>query len=280
MKIKKVLLRTSFFTIVFVFLATFITGGEQSDQVQTLLGVSSFIFGIFLAFYTANSHGRFNDVMKGLRIDSGILKFIYLSSKLFPEQVQERIKTLIDNYLIEQLDYFLYDFDKSQKQLDDLFEYILFLKPETKEQQTAYDNMIDEMNEATKNRKQVESNVTAHLSIFEWSILIVLLVIILFCLFYINDSTIISILLTTMLSTASAIMLLTLYDLDSLRWQEQYRIWDPLQRLFREMNLLPYYPDAAIASGRIRPLKGKVRIAHYPNKYPDMSGKEIEETEI
>ncbi|MDD3647808.1 MAG: hypothetical protein PHS44_04915 [Candidatus Dojkabacteria bacterium] len=280
MNIKKIILRTMLLFTVFALSAYIIKGNGSNDQLQTLLGVSSFIFGIFLAFYTANSHGRFNEVMQGLRIDSGILKFIYLSSKLFPEVTHERIKSLIDKYLIEQLDYFLYDFDKSQRQLDELFEYILQLKPETKEQETAYDNMIDQLNEATKNRKQIESNVTAHLSVFEWCILVVLLVIILFCIYFLNDNTAISIILTTMLSTASGIMLLTLYDLDSLRWQEQYRIWNPLQRLFREMNLLPYYPDAAITSGRIKPLKGKVRIAHYPNKYPDMSGKEVEETEL
>lgn len=41
------------------------------------------------------------------------------------------------------------------------------------------------------------------------------------------------------------------------------------------MGLLSYYPDPAIKSGRIKPLKGKVRVAYYPNKYPSMKGKEV-----
>lgn len=58
-------------------------------------------------------------------------------------------------------------------------------------------------------------------------------------------------------------------------------IWEPLHNLFKYLDLLPYYPEEVIRSGRINLPKGeKVRLVQYPDPYPDMSNKAIKEVEV
>ena len=106
--------------------------------------------------------------------------------------------------------------------------------------------------------------------------LIGLLSIILFSIFYVKDNTIPSIIITVLLSTSSVMLLLIIRDLNSLRWKEQTWIWDPLAQAFKEMDLLPYVPEMLIKLGRVTYPKGtKVRVANYPKKYPDFTGKKV-----
>lgn len=80
--------------------------------------------------------------------------------------------------------------------------------------------------------------------------------------------------LTILLSTSSFIFILILRDLDGLFWKEQDWIWEPLNQLFSELDLIPYYPVDVIKQKRAKLEKGlKIRVAYYPNPYPDQSGK-------
>ncbi len=141
--------------------------------------------------------------------------------------------------------------------------------------------MVRILIETTKNRKQVEALVRRSMLRFEWAILLTLLAVILFCLFSLNNGTAVSIITTTLLSSAAITLVFVLKDLDSLRWKEEYGIWDPLGDLFLELDLLPYYPKTVLDTGRTRLKKGqKVRIAEYPNPYPDITGKKIKIIEV
>jgi hypothetical protein len=71
--------------------------------------------------------------------------------------------------------------------------------------------------------------------------------------------------------------------LDNLAWQEQNWIWKPLTNLFIELDLFPYFPIDVLNSGRLslKEIKKwdkvkKIRVAHYPLSYPDMTGKKVE----
>ena len=82
--------------------------------------------------------------------------------------------------------------------------------------------------------------------------------------------------ISVLVSTASVMLLLVIRELDSLRWKEHGWIWEPLEDLFSDLDLLPYYPAEVISEGRAVPKKeAKVRIAYYPKQYPDFTGKKI-----
>jgi hypothetical protein len=69
-------------------------------------------------------------------------------------------------------------------------------------------------------------------------------------------------------------LMILLRKLDRLRWHERTSIWDPTSRLFRSMGLDPYVPRDVITSGRYQPV-GRVRVAEYPDTYPDRTNKVI-----
>jgi len=136
--------------------------------------------------------------------------------------------------------------------------------------------MVDLLTGSIRERKRVETLIQEPMIGFEWVSIITLFLVILFCIFYLNTGDAISIAISILLSTAAVILMFVLRDLNDLSWKERCWVWQPLETLFRELNLLPYYPKSALDLGRVKPEKGqKIRIAEYPNPYPDMIGKTV-----
>lgn len=265
-----------FFFFVFLFIGFFITGGTINSQIQSTFTASTFLFGIFVAFSIANSQSKLNKVNETLREDSAIWLFVYKTSDVFGPKVKKRTQELIDLYFIDQIDYFLEDFKYSNKSFFKLFDFLINLETENSRQEKVYGNILNSVEDSLKNRKLVETLLKEHVSKFEWISILSLLGVILFFIFNINNGSIISIISSILLATSAVTIVFVLRDLDSLHWKEQSWIWEKLENLFNELELLPYYPKEVLSSGRGRVEKGRqVRIAEYPNLYPDMSGKVV-----
>lgn len=246
------------------------------DLAENIFGPTTFVFGVFLAFYTSTSHARFNSVVESLQKENGMILFLHKLSKVFPAPVHEKFTSLIDNYLIAEIDYFLIDFSKSRTEFENLLDHIITYKPSTPQEESYHDEMIDQMGDLTVNRKQIEANVRSTLASIEWAILIILLAVSCLSLLAMNANTAAASITSALVVTTMVTMLLVLRMLEDFRWKEKTRIWDPLARNFESIGLLPYYPYALIQTKRIKPRPGKVRVAKYPHPYPDMTGKVVE----
>ena len=75
-------------------------------------------------------------------------------------------------------------------------------------------------------------------------------------------------------------MLIVLYKYDNLRWGKNEWVWKRLPVTFASLGLKPYFPDAIFRYGESTKPKGIIRVANYPNKYPDMTGKIVTVEEI
>jgi len=266
--------------ILFVLVAMFIKGRPGEPAASALFGASTFLFGIFIAFSISNCYSRYSKINELLNCDEGILLFVYRASESFGEKVKTDIRRLLDVYLIDQIDYCLVDFRNSNGSFLKLFDYVLRLSPKSKKEEAAHDKMVDLLADSMKNRKLVETLVREPMHRFEWASILVLLVIVIFCIFILNDGSLFSMVSSVLLATSAMVFTLILEDLDSLRWKERYWIWEALDGLFRELDLVPYYPGDLVLSKRIVLQKGKkVRIATYPNQYPNMTGKSVETVE-
>ncbi len=273
---------------VFILLSYFIKGNNELTFSETIffsfLVVSTFIFGIILAFSIANRHSRLSNIRESLRAQDSILINIYLSSRIFNDKVLAKIREKIDEFLISQIDYKLIDFDKeSPQKLKELYFFLEDLEEKSEKQKQVKSNLLDDMRDLVKLQKEISYYIKSKMMFYEWFSLTILGLIILFCLLYTNENSVISVIITSLLGTALSLLLFVLKDLDSLGWQEQNWIWEPLSRLFTELDLLPYYPEDLFKQGRLR-IKDieqvvgvkEVRIAHYPHKYPDFRDKKIE----
>ena len=267
--------------IIFAFIGIFIKGQGQNTLITTMLSVATFLFGIIGAYVLSDRHRRIDELQKILRGDDASYLNIYELSKIFGGKVQEKIKHLIDEFIIATIDYKLEDFPKSNKHFTNLFDFIENLKPKGEKQKEAYKQMLDTLREANINRKNIEYLVRDTMIKFKWFVLIGLWLIIIFSMFYLNNNSPFSIIIVVLLSSASVMFLLIIRDLDTLRWKEEQWIWDPLDQLFEELNLLRYYPEQVLQSRRTHIKKGtRVRSAHYPYPYPDFRKKEVKVVRI
>ncbi|MBI5880599.1 hypothetical protein HZB90_00540 [archaeon] len=263
--------------IISTILAIFFPGRSLSDSVRTLLSVSSFLFGIFVAFSISDRHSRLKEIRTQLREGDALIFDIYKHSAVFGKKTQDMCRFLLDDWVIATIDYKLEDFHKARGKFIAVYDFVLSLKPSNNKQNIAYGKMLDIIKDMNKENKRMRYLVTDRISLSEWGSILALSGIILFCLFYINSGSLSSMVLTVLLSVTLTLLVLVLRDLDDLYWKEQKWIWDPLTDLFHELDLLPYFPDDVFIRRRIRLKPGlKYRVGRYAHPYPDMTDKTIE----
>jgi ABC-type multidrug transport system fused ATPase/permease subunit len=267
--------------IIFFLLAFFAKGSDTSDFIKIILSSASFLFGIIIAFSIADRHNRLSSIRKSLREQDALLLNTYMLSGLFEKKVLEETRRRIDSFLISQIDYKLVDFNKeSPKKLKELYRFLENLKIKNKNQEQAVKKILDNLEGLEKIQKEVDYQVNNKMPLFEWINLLILGLTILFCLFYVNTGSLISVIIVSALSASLLFLLFVLDELNSLMWQEKSWIWEPLSNLFIQLDLIPYFPEGVFKKERLKieHLKefNTARIARYPDPYPNMLNKKIE----
>jgi hypothetical protein len=252
---------------------------EITELSTTLLSIVAFLFGIFLAFSITNRQHRLNSIRQLLRVDDGLMADSYQLTKIFPKKVTKQTRIILDKYLIKQIDYTLNDYEKSNKEIMSLYNFVLQLKPRTDLQKEAQKKMIDNVRTILQHRKRIIYNIHNRMFVFEWIALIGLYVVFIILMFQLNDGSGLAVLILPILATVLTLLLWILQNLNNLRWQESSWIWKQLSNLFLELDLVPYFADDIIDKNRIskKHLKGikKYRKGIFPYKYPEMTGKRI-----
>ena len=210
-----------------------------------------------------------------LKQHNGYLLLIYRLSKSFDRQIQDEIRRLIDEYLIEQIDYELPDFHFSEKSFQKFYDFILNIDHNEK-QDKFYENMLDAANNISLLRSQIETQVREKIPAYQWFAALALVVITLWTFYEMSGSSVAGIIATTISTGALLLLVLVLKESDSLKFNNYKWTWQPLRELFLSLNLLPYFPGDLIASGEVKLLPNEVfREASYANKYPNMNGKTV-----
>jgi hypothetical protein len=247
------------------------------SEANTVASMATFLFGIFVSFTISNKYSRLTNISSLLKIDEANLLAIYKYSHEFGTEVTNKVRELIDNNLVTQLDYYLVDYRKSNSSYYKLFDYILTLEPTTPGQEVAYAQINSLLTLTSSNRKQVETLVLQRTSTLEWVSLGSLLCLIYMCILGINTGSPFSVIASSVMVTVAVLLLFVLRDLDTLSWQQDKWIWQPMHNLFLDLDLLPYYPSPTLSSHEAKPPIGdKVRVAHYKADYPNVSEKDIE----
>jgi hypothetical protein len=241
-----------------------------------MLGVASFIFGIFFTYFLGISSNKFAKITEALRRDDKTLLGIYYHSRSLKREYHEKITKLLDDYLVNELDYYLVDYPKTSTKFFKLFDYCESINPVGFKEENAYEQIQDLLNEALENRKAVESQLSYKISSFEWFALVLFAGVIVVCMYILSNGSIETSLMIATVSMGITAVLYLLYDIDNLQWKEDKLIWIPLTQLFKDMNSSPYFPKKVYQRINLKLEKGTIRLATYPNKYPDFSDKKIE----
>jgi hypothetical protein len=252
--------------------------GQPPEVPSVFMQVAPFIFGILIAFSIANRHSRISSIRRELRRQDAVLLNIYSLSKTFGSAVSSEIHRKIDALLMIQLDYDIVDFDKVVPKLLELRSVILKIKPDPLRDHI-FEKMVDNADSLTEIQKEVSYQAKSRMLFYEWITLIVLAGVIITSLYGDHGFVPLSFILVPFISSSLVLLFAILYELDVLKWQERQWIWEPLTELFEELDLLPYYPEAIFNGDRMKIHElgaERFRIAHYPNPYPDISGKSVE----
>ena len=251
--------------------------GSLGDASKILLTVTSFVFGFYVNNLITQARNRHSKVVESLREEGGYIKAIYLILKSsFENNKVTETRDAIDIYLIAGMDYKVYDYVMSAPQFAELYNKVMNLKPENKQQDGGWGQIIRVIAEISKGRTRIETLVKERVSTFEWLTTYTLLTLVIYFIYTLNSGTLLSIMITASISTSLTMLLIVLYSLDSLRWKEDKWFWDPLKELFTSVNLIPYYPKILVDTGRVKLVRDQpVRLAEYPYPFPDMKDKRI-----
>lgn len=264
---------------IFFFIIAFLFKGHNLNSVmETVLSVSSYLFAILLGFSIINRKERINSIRSLLRSNDATLLSIYETSKLYGDEVTKKIQKLIDDILIKQIDYRLVDIDKSTQELLLLLRFCYSLKTDNSNKDEKL-TMMDNCKDLLSNQKEVIYWIKDGMMFFEWISTLVLCSIIIFCIYLLNDGSLVMFITVPFLATTLVLLLFILRDLNNLRWQEGDWIWGRLVDLFKELDLPPYLDVNLFKNSRVNKkllnLPAEYRLVEYPSKYPKFDDKII-----
>jgi len=273
------LLKTLIYPISFILvilLVIFLRVDRNVEFIGTILGVSTFLFGIFLAFSLSDRHNRIDQIRENDSGERSQMIFLFDTSKIFGKVFQKRLQNAIDKYIMATLDYKIWDYEKTEKEYKKVVEVALSAKLRDKKDASFFSYFIEATNNLGMARKHTIGLISDRLSVFEWTTFFLFSVVIVGSLVLLNLGTIVSIIIIAIISFSIILLLSFLYDLDNLSWKEEIRIFEPYAKTFESIGLLRYYPEALIKQRRVNLHKGKkCRIGVFPHPYPNLKGKKI-----
>ncbi|MDR1300694.1 MAG: hypothetical protein LBK50_03230 [Candidatus Nomurabacteria bacterium] len=246
---------TILFAIVFYAITIIFPGpGTQPE----FAGPAATIFSILLGFMVANSQSRMNSIYERLKTENSNNLIIYRLSAAFGTSTQDKIRDLLDQYLMDQIDYNIEEFEYSSYSFEKLYNYILQLDPTDNRQDKAIIKSLDILNLSTVNRGQIEAESKHRLSLGQWASILALMFVTIITVWTMSDGGWWGGAVLTALASAVVLMVLTMRDMNNLKWGNASWTWQPLHKLFKDIGLVPYYTSAIINDHEADIAKGEL----------------------
>lgn len=279
---KRFLIISSFLVILLVAVYFKLTneGSLDNQLIDTARTISSFIFGVLFAYYLDSSNEKHKLIVSNLRKDDALMISIHQQVKYFNENTKAEMIKRMDSYLQAQIDFVLSDYYLSGKEFMKLYTFIQDIEVTNPKEKEAREKILLLLDNSLEVRKNVEANAYNKITAGEWITLFIFALIILLTTIGLYNGSLESIIVTALLSSGVIILLVLLDKIDSLSWRQDEYIWLPLTLLFRDVDLLPYFPINIVKHRKLKDVKGMVRVATYPHSYPDCSGKTINNMEL
>ena len=244
------------------------------DVDVALASMTTFLFGVLLAFTIARTRERIAMVQDLVSRGNASLLSLHQMAEVFPAEERAAIRELIDCQLVDQIDYRLVDNHRSAPSHQALVTAVYALEPQNSQQGTVYRVMVETCVDMGTNRLLIETTAGQSLSPLEWTGMLLLLFLLISLIAVLPGGTVLGAIAAGVLAGTLVTLMVLLRKLDLLRWHERVSIWEPAARLFRSMGRHPYVPRDVIDHGRYRPT-GTIRVVDYPDPYPDRSTKVV-----
>lgn len=264
--------------IILLCISLFLPLCNHAFDLQNLLNIVSLLFVIILGFFIAAATSNYLNFQSLLAEEDGALISLCNIVKLTEPSSKDKITKLIDQYVINTLDYKLGEYiDYTQKDYDQIIKMVDEIKIDQKNPESSA--LFPYMHEVKANLFKVRGNIALSAKRvvhgIHWTILILLSLIIEFLLLSIRNGSFSISAITGIITIILYLTLILLYEIDNNVFLEKQLAFQNPQRLFQAIGELPYYPEIAIKKHLIKKPTGKYRIGIYKD-YPKSFDKTIE----
>jgi hypothetical protein len=236
--------------LVFIVIAIYLPSGGGNRDIELILTISTFIFAILVGFFISRLNNRYDTVRDLMAKEDGLWTSYYRASMFFGKKFQQRMKKIIDNYYIVMFDFELDDYYKPtvryfEEAYKELNNNVKFKKNNS---DNVFDDMVVTLQEIETTRNTTSVLGGQRLTLGQWSILLTLSFIIVFCLYYLVSGIIFKIIMV-ILSTAIVTVLLTVRDLQNFRLGGKLMVEESGQEVFEALGVPRYYHKSYLKQG-------------------------------
>jgi len=225
------------FLIVASFLAAyFFPGVEENETIQTSITFIGILFGIIVGFFITDLYARYQAIRSNAAIDSSSLSTFYAFAKILGENKKNKAwlkkqQTLIDNYVKKFMKLPWERYSETEKEFSAIVDSLKEIKYDTNKENETYSNILSIISQHSDAREKLVMFGKASLSVGRWLVVLFLGGLLLGSLFYVKDSSLVSIIFTGVLSSAILILLFVLRDLSNLNFGENAVSVEPYERV-------------------------------------------------
>lgn len=236
-------------TIGVIGLVAFVPAPASPVDVDIILTVSTFLFAILAGFYISRLGNRYDTIRQLVASEDAAMLCLYRAALFFPAAFVKKVRTAIDRYYIVSYDHSLseYAYKQSAPYYFALWDAVRSLQSTTPD--GAYEAMFTSLIDIEKSRNASSAIAQERLRVGEWSILLILIGIIGFCIFLLREPTIFSSMVTVLFSSALLLVLFLVRDLQNLMLGGGALLEESGQEVLEFLGLSRYYHESFLRTG-------------------------------
>ncbi|MFH1291276.1 MAG: hypothetical protein ABIH79_01840 [archaeon] len=242
-KIKHVL----FLAVLVSFLASYFFPGVGDDvMVQNSITFIGILFGIIVGFFIADLYSRYQGIRANAGTDSSCLSTFYFFAKILANETKNKqwlndVEKRIHNYVNKFMPLPWERYSETEKEFSDLGKSLEELKYSGEKANETYSNLLNVYNQHSEAREKLVMFGQDKLSWGEWLITFFLGGLLLASLFYVKDTSSVSVLFTGAITSAILLLFMVLRDLNNLNFGENIVSIEPYERVLDAIGKPRYY---------------------------------------
>tara|TARA_Y100000310_G_scaffold163917_1_gene163800 strand:- start:72 stop:833 length:762 start_codon:yes stop_codon:yes gene_type:complete len=235
------------FAVAISFLASYFFPGIGNDpRVQNSITFIGILFGIIVGFFIADLYSRYQGIRDNSGTEASALRGFYLYSKVLAKEnnkkkwlkdVEKRIEKYIHKFMPLQWE----NYSETEKEFIELGKSIEEIQYEGSKSAETFASLLDSRSKHSDARENLVMFGKDKLSLGEWLITSFLGSLLLISLFYVKDTSLVSILFTGAITSAILLLFIVLRDLNNLNFGENAVSIEPYERVLDIIGKPRYY---------------------------------------
>lgn len=238
---------------IFILAALFVPVVEVPVQgLELILTISTFLFAIIAGFFISRLNARFDAIRSIIGEGDGEMLVMYKLAQQMSASFAKKVAKLLNDFYIAAYDFELARYDQIYKATAryyfQFWEALKKLKPGEKKD-PYYTKFVENLMASERRRNVTSALASERLSFGQWSVLVILSAIIIFCIYYLKTDDFSSNFLAILLSTVLILVLLLVRDLQNLIIGKQELLEESGQEIFEFIGYPRYYHISYLMSG-------------------------------